>query len=396
MERIAWGDDAPGQAPKWSAPTARSGSPARKHCVEKIAGMSVPHADVSWHESAANAAFLHRLRNLIAGQGRLLVFLGAGLSFGAARLQSRARFDYERYDRWWPRDFPFADLMGHDDGLPLPSWPQLINRMCREIVIQSPAEEHDSLRTFFIEEGPLDCAQLFRQTVGEANYREFLLVQFDSSRYPFVQATPSHAALVRLDLPLLFTTNYDELIEAAYLDAGLQLRASISEEQFKARRGEKPVRHLVKLHGSIDQPETIVLTRGDYARARADRKEMLSFLRSEMVETAFLFVGFSLSDPNFNLLHDDIRLVYGMNVPASYTVQGRRNPVKERYLRSLDVNTVWLDSWNALPDFLTRINPVRLGMRRPTGHLDQRTLPETHDPADADVKHFERLSLYVT
>jgi SIR2-like domain len=125
-----------------------------------------------------------------------------------------------------------------------------------------------------------------------------------------------------LDLPLLFTTNYDELIEAAYLEAGLQLRVSINEEQFKARRAEIPKRHLVKLHGSIDQPETIVLTRSDYARARADRKEMLSFLRSEMLETAFLFFGFSLSDPNFNLLHDDIRLVYGMNVPASLPCKG--------------------------------------------------------------------------
>ena len=136
------------------------------------------------------------------------------------------------------------------------------------------------------------------------------------------------------------------------------MRVSISEEQFRARRAENPTRHLIKLHGSIDQPETIVLTRTDYARARADRKEMFNFLRSQMIETAFLFVGFSLSDPNFNLLHDDIRLVYGMNVPASYTVQGRRNPVKERYLRSLDVNTIWLDSWNDLPDFLTRINPA--------------------------------------
>jgi hypothetical protein len=325
--------------------------------------MSVPY--VPWHESTANAAFIHRLRGLLAGRGRLLVFLGAGLSFGAARLQGRARFDYERYDRWWPGDFPFADLMPHDDGLPLPSWPQLINRMCREIAVQSPAEEHDSLRTFFIEEGPLDCAQLFRQTVGEANYREFLLAQFDASRHPFVRATPSHAALVRLDLPLLFTTNYDELIEAAYLAAGLQLRVSISEEQFRARRAENPLRHLVKLHGSIDQPDTIVLTRSDYARARTDRNEMLSFLRSEMVETAFLFIGFSLSDPNFNLLHDDIRLVYGMNVPASYTVQGRRNPVKERYLRSLDVNTIWLDGWNDLPEFLTRINPRAAADQQP-------------------------------
>jgi hypothetical protein len=122
---------------------------------------------------------------------------------------------------------------------------------------------------------------------------------------------------------------YDEKV-GAYLAAGRQLRVSVSEEQFKARRAEKPQRHLVKLHGSIEQPDTIVLTRSDYARARVDRAEMLGFLRSELVETAFLFVGFSLSDPNFGLLHDDIRLVYGLNVPASYTVQGRRNPVKQR------------------------------------------------------------------
>ena len=78
-------------------------------------------------------------------------------------------------------------------------------RETSEIVIQSPHEEHASLRAFFVEEGPLDSAQLFRQTVGEANYREFLVAQFDASRQPFVRTTPSHTALVQLDLPLLFT-----------------------------------------------------------------------------------------------------------------------------------------------------------------------------------------------
>jgi SIR2-like domain len=322
-------------------------------CTEKLGVMT------SWHDDPGNVDLLHRLRAVIGGQGRLLVFLGAGLSFGAARLSSRARFDYERYGRWWMADFPDGDLLPDDDGLPLPAWPGLVSRMCRQILQNTPTHEHDSLRTFFIEEGALDCAQLFRQTVGEANYREFLAAQFDIGRYPFVQATPSHTAVVQLDLPLLFTTNYDELIERAYVAAGQQLRVSISEDQFRARRAENPARHLVKLHGSIDQPDTIVLTRSDYARARRDRTEMLNFLRSEMVEAAFLFVGFSLSDPNFGLIHDDIRMVYGMNLPAYYAVQGRRNSIKERYLRSLDVNTVWLDGWNSLPDFLHRINPAR-------------------------------------
>jgi hypothetical protein len=53
-----------------------------------------------WHEDPGNTALLQRPRAVIAAKGRLLVFLGAGLSFGAARLQSRARFDHDRYDPW--------------------------------------------------------------------------------------------------------------------------------------------------------------------------------------------------------------------------------------------------------------------------------------------------------
>ena len=57
------------------------------------------------------------------------------------------------------------------------------------------------------------------------------------------------------------------------------------------------------------------------------------------------------------LIHDDIRLVCSMNLPGSYTVEGRRNAIKDCYLRSLGVNTVWLDSWNDMPEFLTRLRP---------------------------------------
>ncbi|MFI6827597.1 SIR2 family protein [Kribbella sp. NPDC050241] len=137
---------------------------------------------------------------------------------------------------------------------------------------------------------------------------------------------------------------------------GETLRVSVTEAQFTAHRRTDDA-HLVKLHGAIGQPDTIVLTGSDYARARAERRAMMDNLRNELAGGGFLFVEFSLSDPNFNTIHDDLRLVHGMNMPASYTVQGRRNSIKERYLRSLDVNTVWLDGWNQLPDFLTRINP---------------------------------------
>jgi hypothetical protein len=314
---------------------------------------------VTWHEDPANAILLDRLRELVADRGRLLVFLGAGLSLGAARLNGRARFDYDQRRPWWPGE---PRLIPDDDGLPLPSWPWLVSRMHEELASAASEDERRGLFEFFSEEGALDCAQLFRQSVGEANYREFLLRQFDTGRQGLIQATPSHRALVAMQLPLLFTTNYDELIESAYQQEGQPLRVSVSEAEFKAhRRTTDP--HLVKLHGSIDQPETVVLTRSDYAKARVERREMLEYLRHELADAGFLFAGFSLSDPNFNTIHDDLRLVYGMNTPVSYTVQGRRNAVKERYLRSLDVNTVWLDGWNALPEFLGRIHPAQTEAR---------------------------------
>src|SRR5579884_2877211 len=256
-----------------------------------------------WFEDESNGRLLDRLREALRDGGRVLVFLGAGLSFGSRRSFGRAAFDYERYDRYPPWEYhggPFPPLAPDDDGQPLPSWPWLINRMWHELTAMAPSHEHTSLYRFFREEGPLDCAQLFRQSVGEANYAAFLRSQFDVGREPG-GLTPSHRALVDLDLRVLFTTNYDELIEAAYVEAAKSLRVSVSEEEFIAHRGSRPERHLIKLHGSIDQLDSVVLTRRDYARARGERHEMFGHLRHELSDASFLFVGFSLSDPNFGL-----------------------------------------------------------------------------------------------
>jgi hypothetical protein len=86
---------------------------------------------------------------------------------------------------------------------------------------------------------------------------------------------------------------------------------------------------------------------------------MFQYLRNQLTQATFLFIVFSLADPNFNLLHDDVRDSFGMLTPVSYAVQGRRDPVKQCYLESLGINTIWLGDWNYLPDFLGRINPQK-------------------------------------
>jgi hypothetical protein len=85
---------------------------------------------------------------------------------------------------------------------------------------------------------------------------------------------------------------------------------------------------------------------------------MLAYLGQNLRYSSFLFVGFSLMDPNFGLLHDEARLAMKDSMPASYLVQGRPNIVKEAYLRSMGVNTISLDWWEDLPIFLRLINPL--------------------------------------
>jgi SIR2-like domain len=293
---------------------------------------------VEWLDNIANRSHIKRLRRALSEDNAgVIIFLGAGLSFGASR--SRGRYDL---DKW-----------KHEDDLePFPSWDDLVRRMLAQLKqLAEFAGREDELEEFFDQQDALDCAELFANSVGKANFTQFLRDQF---LVPHPYITPSHEALAELPVPELFTTNYDELIEEAFHRT---ITVSAGPEQFISRLSLTPERHLVKLHGTISEPSTIVLTRSQYAKSRRERIEMFSHLGARMRKLPFIFVGYSLSDPNFVMIRDEARLAMGANMPPSYLVQGRSNKVRESYLRALDVNVISLGTWNYLPSFLRSINP---------------------------------------
>ncbi|MDQ6905207.1 MAG: SIR2 family protein [Chloroflexota bacterium] len=317
------------------------------------------HDAFAWLKDPSNETSVRRIREQVeADRAGVLIFLGAGLSYGAAR--ARRLFELTSND---------------NDHAALPSWPVLITRMLEEL--KRLPDLHGSivdLEAFKAEQSALDFAELFRGKMGEANYVAFLRQQFapeivttdvlpsghrDRSRMAYL--TASHRALVALPVESTYTTNFDELIETAYRvfdpEHGLRLRVSAAPAEFMANVATHPPRHLIKLHGTIDRPDTIVLTRSDFARSRRERAEMFSYFAHHLREASFVFVGFSLSDPNFTQVYDDARLAWGSAMPVSYIVQAGRNVVKEAYLRTMGLNTIALQYWDELPEFLHRINP---------------------------------------
>lgn len=123
------------------------------------------------------------------------------------------------------------------------------------------------------------------------------VVRHVDSEYPSL----SHALLSGLPVGEVVTTNYDRLFELAC--QGIDRRVSVLPHA--------PDRDadlwLLKMHGSIERPQDIVLTREDYLRYDERRAALAGIVQALLMTRHMLFVGFSLQDDNFHRIVDAVR-----------------------------------------------------------------------------------------
>lgn len=109
-----------------------------------------------------------------------------------------------------------------------------------------------------------------------------------------------------LNLPLydwksIFTTNYDNIIEAAYKRRSRELRLYHSDFDFTLK-GDAAATKLFKLHGTIDSDVSdghhsrIILTQSDYDRTHDYRQKLYQRLDSDIADAHLIIIGHSLAD----------------------------------------------------------------------------------------------------
>lgn len=205
-----------------------------------------------------------------AKAGRLVPFLGAGTSISAGA----------------------------------PSWSQLLLQLGERIGLT--ADEQRALGGW----GELDRAAFLRQRAiaehvrtgsteqeGAAAFSQAVVELVDVPRYGLAPAL-----LASLRTPQAITLNYDELFEAASTDVGSP-RVTIPHSESGAESGP----WLLKLHGSIEEPSSIVLTRDDYLGYATQREALSAIVKANLLTHHLLFVGFGLSDEHFHRIVHDVR-----------------------------------------------------------------------------------------
>ena len=70
------------------------------------------------------------------------------------------------------------------------------------------------------------------------------------------------------------------------------------------------------MHGSVSDPSSIVLTRGDYLRFQENRSALSGIVQALMLTRHMLFVGFSFTDDNFHRIAHAVRSAVRGNSPT--------------------------------------------------------------------------------
>ena len=126
----------------------------------------------------------------------------------------------------------------------------------------------------------------------------------------------AHGLLASLGVREAVTTNYDNLFEAAVgnRDGGL---AVLPGNAVKPSQ-----RWLLKLHGSIEDENNIVLTRDDYLGIATRRGALIGLVQAMLMTRKMLFVGYSLTDEDFHSLISDVRMAVppGQNLGVVITL----------------------------------------------------------------------------
>ncbi len=200
------------------------------------------------------------------------------------------------------QDGSLALFIGAGASMPagLPSWGRLLEELVKKVGLE-PA-----VVAAFGKLDDLDKAELLQAQFAAANRQadaEGELGQHVHQLLAHYQRPAiSHCLLAALRCPQAVTTNYDNLYENAAKNARIGDGGLVV-----ALPGEIPgpgQRWLLKMHGTIEKPKTIVLTRQDFVDFNAASGPSGAVFQSLLLTKHVLVVGSSLNDDNV------LRLVY--------------------------------------------------------------------------------------
>ncbi|AVH84109.1 hypothetical protein A6J87_10780 [Streptococcus salivarius] len=228
-------------------------------------------------ERMSNKVDFNDLKNIDYGFNKLsklnqkpVLFVGSGLSQR-----------YLKSPTWWGLLEKISEELEIDESL-LERWTsdnyeeiaERLEAICFTTLKKESLLESDDIRRPFRE---LIAQILNEYTVDNSEYEKEISI------------------LGGIDYQKLITTNYDSLLEKSVFNIENEEIYIHNDNLFSSETKNKK---LYKIHGSIDKPSSMIITKSDYDQFFEKSKYIYSKLLTMFVESPIIFLGYSLSDRN--------------------------------------------------------------------------------------------------
>jgi len=180
----------------------------------------------------------------------------------------------------------------------------------------------------------LDAAQVMKDHIDTGDFDQF--IQQELNPQDAFMASDLHKFIHDLDSKIIITTNYDKIYEN-YCFQG-EGQASFNRLYYYSSNVLSEIRSkkrlIIKAHGCVSDSEKIVLTRKSYFDAKNEYPSFYKILDSLFLVNTLLFIGCSMSDPDINLLLENVNITAKSSRPHYAVVEDNRHESIRKVIKS--------------------------------------------------------------
>jgi hypothetical protein len=197
-----------------------------------------------------------------------------------------------------------AGCLSQDNTKSPPTWSGFLKNL---IDLMLDKTDLPTIRDFIQKEKYLEAAEIIKKNISPADFSAFIREGLVTPRF---KPSKIHEAILDIDPKIVITTNYDDIYDSFCRTGAAQEGYNISKyyDSHIISDLRSPVRLIIKAHGCISDASKIVLTKSEYFRVRQSYSSFYKVLDSLFLTHTILFLGYSLTDPDIQLVLENVNI----------------------------------------------------------------------------------------
>ncbi|MRS25598.1 SIR2 family protein [Bacillus sp. RIT694] len=157
---------------------------------------------------------------------------------------------------------------------------------------------------------------------------------------PNYQASVVHENIKEIDSKIVISTNFDKIYENICNDHGYTI-ANYTESKKIVSNIKSTNNLIIKAHGTIDDTDLMVFTQQEYYKAKQKHPEFYEILNALFHTHTFVFLGYSLKDPDINLILESVSKTSPTSSPHYVIVkEGVEQEIKNHWRNCYNISTL--------------------------------------------------------